>query len=128
MTLRDEDLIVRGGSRSALGKTLRASPLWGGSSAIRELKAKEFDALIEQLLRAAATHGLVSEEVTPFDGEVGWKLNDACVLFKKGTPTIDPFNPAARAFFRDLYANLAQMLRDPSHPSSASRPASTRAG
>jgi hypothetical protein len=46
---------------------------------------QEFDALILALLRAACDHGLVSEEVTPFGDQVtGWKLNDACVLFKKG--------------------------------------------
>lgn len=121
-TLRDEDLIVRGGSRSALGKTLRASTspngckLWDDSTAIRALKSKEFDALIEALLRAACTHGLVSEEVTPFSNQVGWRLNDACVLFKKGTPTIDPKHPNESAFFRDFYANLARLLRDPVHP------------
>jgi superfamily II DNA/RNA helicase len=115
-TLKDEDLIVRGGSRSALGKTLRASDLWNGSGAVRELKSKDFDALVEALLRAASTHGLVSEEVTPFDNQIGWKLNDACVLFRKGTPQIDPAHPNENAFFRDFYANLARMLRDPVHP------------
>jgi RAD3-like DEAD/DEAH box helicase/uncharacterized protein DUF1998/helicase-like protein len=122
ITLRDEDLIVRGGSRSALGKTLRASTspsgrrLWDDSTAVRALKAKEFDALIGALLRAAATHGLISEEVTPFSNQVGWRLNDACVLFKKGKPTVDPKHPNENAFFRDFYANLAGLLRDPVHP------------
>jgi superfamily II DNA/RNA helicase len=113
---RDEDLIVRGGSRSALGRTLRTPKLWNGSSAIRELKPKEFDALIGALLKAASTHGLVSEEVTPFDNQVGWTLNDACVLFRKGTPELVPARPGQSAFFRDFYANLARMLRDPVHP------------
>src|SRR5207249_3534937 len=39
-----------------------------------------------------------------------------CVVFRKGTPEIDPANPAERAFFRSLYANLARMLRDAAHP------------
>jgi hypothetical protein len=69
--LRDEELIVRGGSRSALGKALRSSKLWEGAQ-IRDLKAKELDALVEALLRAAATYGLVSEEPTPF-GNIGWR-------------------------------------------------------
>jgi hypothetical protein len=128
MTLRDEDLIARGGSRSALGKTLKASrgprsprfpegrKLWDDSAAVRALKSKEFDAVIESLLRAACTHGLISEEVTPFSSLVGWRLNDACILFKKGTPEIDPAHPAESAFFRDFYGNLARMLRDPGHP------------
>lgn len=114
-TLRDEDLIVRGGSRSLLGKTLRASKLWDGNMAIRDLKSKDFDALVEHLLRAASTHGLVSEEVTPFDNLTGWKLNDACVRFCIAD-TDAPQQPGENAFFRDFYANLAAMLRAPEHP------------
>jgi Lhr-like helicase len=121
-TLRDEDLIVRGGSRSALGKTLRSSmspsghPLWPDASAVRGLKTKDFDALIEALLRAACTHGLVSEEITPFGEQAGFRLNDACVRFKKGTPEINPAHPNEDAFFRDFYANLAATLRESAHP------------
>ena len=120
--LRDEDLILRGGSRSSLGKLLKSStsstgePLWPEPSAVRALKSKEFDALIEALLKAASTHGLVAEEVTPFGDQTGYRLVDACVLFKRGTPTIDPNHPNENAFFRDLYANLAATLREPVHP------------
>jgi len=114
--LRDEELIVRGSSRSSLGKALRSSKLWDGNGAIRELKSKDFDGLIEVLLKAASTHGLVSEEVTPFDNQTGWKLNDACLVFRKGTPVIDPRHPDENAFFRDFYANLADTLREPAHP------------
>jgi Lhr-like helicase len=127
-SLRDEDLIVRGGSRSALGRLLKSSrgtrtskepdgrKLWAEASAVRALKSKDFDALIEALLKAAATHGLVSEEVTPFGDQTGFRLNDACVLFKRGTPAIDPNHPKESAFFRDFYANLAFTLREPVHP------------
>ena len=66
-TLRDMELIVRGGSRSGLGRTLRTARLWGGDASVRELKSKELDQLVLDLLRAGATHGLVSEESTPFD-------------------------------------------------------------
>jgi hypothetical protein len=120
--LRDEDLIVRGGSRSALGKILRSSkspsgrPLWSEPSAARALKSKDFDALIDALLKAACTHGLASEEVTPFGDQTGFRLNDACVLFKRGTPEVDPNHPNENAFFRDFYANLAVTLREPIHP------------
>ncbi len=120
--LRDEDLIVRGGSRSALGKILRASrspsgrPLWSDVAAVRALKSKDFDALIAALLRAACTHGLVSEEVTPFGEQTGFRLNDACVLFKRGTPETDPTHPNENTFFRDFYANLAATLQKPVHP------------
>jgi superfamily II DNA/RNA helicase len=114
-SLRDLDLIVRGGSRSALGKTLRESRLWNGSSAARNLKSKEIDALIVDLLRAATVHGLVSQENTPFD-QPGWRLNDAAVLFRLGEPGESEPSAAENAFFRDLYGNLASMLGAKVHP------------
>jgi Lhr-like helicase len=120
--LRDEELIVRGGSRSGLGKILRSSrlpngeSLWADAAAVRALRPEEFNLLVETLLRAACTHGLVSEEVTPFGEQLGFRLNDACVLFKKGTPEVDAAHPNERAFFRDLYANLAALLRQPGQP------------
>ena len=114
-SLRDTDLIVRGGSRSGLGRTLRATALWDGDMSIRDLKSKEFDQLIEDLLRVGVTHGLVSEESTPFD-QPGWRLNDACVVFQLGSPSTDGSDSKQNAFFRDLYGNLATMLRAPTHP------------
>jgi superfamily II DNA/RNA helicase len=118
--LRDEDLLVRGGSRSSLGKILRSSktpegdPLWADPAAVRALKPKEFEALIEALLRAACTHGLVSEEVTPF-GQTGFRLNDACVRFRRG-PGVHGDGSSENAFFRVLYENLAGTLRLAEHP------------
>ena len=114
-TLRDLELIVRGGSRSGLGRTLRTTCLWGGGTAVRDLKSKELDQLVEDLLRAGATHGLVSEESTPFD-QTGWRLNDACVLFRLGDTPEDDGGSGQNAFFRDLYENLARMLGAPVHP------------
>jgi superfamily II DNA/RNA helicase len=120
-SLRDEDLIVRGGSRSSLGKILRSSktpegePLWANPAAVRDLKPKEFDALIQALLRAACVHGLVSEETTPFGEQVGFRLNDACVLFKRGA-TVQLAESEENAFFTALYQNLAATLAAPVHP------------
>jgi superfamily II DNA/RNA helicase len=114
-SLRDLDLVVRGGSRSALGRTLRESRLWNGNGAARNLKSKELDALIGDLLRAAAVHGLVSQENTPFD-QPGWRLNDAAVLFRIGEPDPSVRSSTENAFFRDLYGNLAAMLGAQVHP------------
>ena len=114
-SLRDLDLIVRGGSRSALGKTLRESRLWNGNGAARSLKSKELDSLIGDLLRAASVHGLVSDENTPFD-QPGWRLNDAAVQFQLGEPGVGLRSSTENAFFRDLYGNLATMLAAQVHP------------
>ncbi|HEV7570242.1 MAG TPA: DEAD/DEAH box helicase [Thermoanaerobaculia bacterium] len=118
-SLRDEDLIVRGGSRSALGRILRSSknaegkPLWSDAAAVRVLKSKDFDTLIQSLLKAACTHGLVSEEVTPLGETTGFRLNDACVLFKRGEGIA---GTNENEFFRDFYASLAVTLRQDGHP------------
>jgi Lhr-like helicase len=114
LSLKDEDMIVRGGSRSALGRTLRDSSLWQ-NGAIRKLKGTELEEVIKALLHAASEHGLVAEETTPF-GIIGWKIVDGCIRFSKRTPSIDPQHPNESAFFRDLYANLALALREPQHP------------
>ena len=114
-TLRDTELIVRGGSRSGLGRTLRSTSLWGGDPSIRDLGSKELDRLVMDLLRAGATHGLVSEERTAFE-QPGWRLNDACVLFRLGDTPQERGASGQNAFFRDLYENLARMLRAPMHP------------
>jgi superfamily II DNA/RNA helicase len=116
ITLRDEDLMVRGGFRSALGKILRSPELWGGRREVKDLKSKDFEGFIGALLKAASVHGLVTDEVTPFANQPGWKLNDACVVFRAGTP--DPSAPSSKsnAFFRDFYASLAAVLRATTHP------------
>ena len=113
-TFRDMDLIVRGGSRSGLGRTLRSTALWGAAS-IGELGSQDFDQLVSDLLRAGKTHGLVSEESTPFD-QPGWRLNDACVVFQLGNRSSDGSDSRQNAFFRDFYENLATMLRATMHP------------
>ena len=120
-SLRDEDLIVRGGSRSSLGRILRLSegskgePLWRNAAGVRALKPREFDALMEALLRAAIAHGLVSEENTPLCDQTGFRLNDACVVFKRGGET-DPGDSTENTFFRALYESLAVTLRSCAHP------------
>ncbi len=108
--LRDEDLLVRGGSRSGLGRKLKAPSLWNGAPT-HKLKSKELDDVIKALLHAATTHGLVAEEPTPFDDAKGYRLVDACVRFKARTPEHHT-NP----FFREFFANLAHTLREPAHP------------
>lgn len=126
---RDEDLIVRGSSRSGLGKILRSSTnankekLWDDISAVRAMKPKDFDGVIQAMLVAAAQHGLVTEEVTPFGDKTGWRLVDACVLFRKGpgsTSLASSSSPGAvgpvNVYFRDLYENLSSLLRTPGHP------------
>jgi hypothetical protein len=120
MSMRDEDLIVRGGSRSALGKLLKSSKtpdgrvLWADPAPVRALKAKDFDALMKALFAAAVKYGLVSEEVTPF-GQTGYRLNDAVIVFKRGTPGASS-KRHENEFFQAFYGNLAATLQTDVHP------------
>lgn len=119
---KDEDLVVRGGARSALGRTLRLSrsprpnnrPLWSDVSTVRSLKAADFDKVIEALLRAAVEYGLVSEEVTPFGEAKGYRLNGASVVFKRGAGAAGGRND--NPFFIDFYSKLAETLQQEKHP------------
>lgn len=113
-SLQDEDLLVRGGSRSALGRALKSNEVWGAQSGVRALKGKDIDALITALLTAALDHGLVSRDSTPFDGALGWRLSEDAVVFKRAAPTSE--EAEKNTYFRELYVALAQLLRQPSHP------------
>lgn len=112
---RDEELFVRGGPRSSLGRALRRSELWiseewDGASRARALSLGELEALIGALLEKAK--GLARCETTPF-GEPGWQLEGASVRFRLSEPV--PGAASDNPFFRDYYRNLAGLLRSPTH-------------
>lgn len=112
---RNEDLVVRGGPRSALGRQLWSSDTWAGDASIRALKSIEIEDLTRALLEAAGRHGLVLEEATTFGDDKGWRLVEDCVVFHRAAPK--PGEPEHRnAYFTDFYTNLARMLREPGHP------------
>lgn len=112
--LRDELLIARGGSRSALGKVLKSWSLWDNRD-IQTMKGIAIDQLIEAMLRAAQEYGFVSLEPTPF-GQDGWQLADIVVRFHKKVPEEDTNSSKDNAFYRQYYNDLAQLLRTPKHP------------
>lgn len=112
--LRDEDLIVRGGSRSALGRTLKATALWN-DPAIRQLKSKDMDKLIHALLDAAEHHGLITKGITPFDNE-GWQLNEGAVVFHRAQQSAASVTSKDNAFFTEFYSSLAKILGAKDNP------------
>jgi Lhr-like helicase len=117
ITLRDEDLIARGGARSALGKALRSSEVWEDGGAVRALKMKDFEALVTAMLEAAKEIGIVSLDPTPFDDQAGWRLVDDAIVFRRSTPEEEArLERPANTFFRALYAGLSDLLALPGHP------------
>jgi Lhr-like helicase len=115
-SLRDEEMIVHGGARSALGRLLRDTKLWVSGES-RTMKSKELDEIIRALLHAAREHGLISEEATPWEDTPGWRLNDACIVFHRAAPGADGAAAAkSNEFFRALYGSLSELLKLPGHP------------
>ncbi len=116
MRIADEDLIVRGGSRSALGKTLATSKVWA-NDAFRGLKGAERDLVLKGLLEAARKSAFVSKHGNAFDGLEGWQLNGSKIRFHKSEPVYEKGQRGkTNRFFQAYYENLAAMLRSPEHP------------
>ena len=115
---QDEELFVRAGSRSGIGRRLKSAALWQ-NPAIRDLKSAEMDRLIEALLTVAAKdYGLVRAETTPFNVK-GWQLVGSAVVFCRGGAGADVQEGIKRrenTFFRAFYESLATMLAHKDHP------------
>lgn len=113
-SIADEDLLVRGGYQSQLGRTLRNPASWDGDTRAREINRSLYDELLSAMLVAARRWGLVVEVPTPFGASLGWQLKASSVVFLLGTGTARS-GAMDNAYFRDLYANLAEALVKPTH-------------
>jgi Lhr-like helicase len=110
LRISDEDLLLRGGVQTVLGRNLRSAKLWQHPDATR-LSRIDYLELIRAMLDAAEDVGLVRRfEHTPFR-EVGYQLNSLAVTFRAGEP-----DDKANAYFTNLYHALGQMLALPGHP------------
>jgi hypothetical protein len=107
---RDEEIILRGGSRSVLGRRLRTSRSWDGDARARAMKPTDYLDVLAHMLSAARTHGLVVEVPTAFDDTKGWRLHAGAVLFQAAEPIL---GRGDNPFFRDLYRTLAAVMREP---------------
>lgn len=110
LRISDEDLLLRGGLQTILGKRLRSAKLWKRPEAT-SLSRKDYQELLKAMLNAAITDGLIRRfEHTPFN-EPGYQLNSLAVRFLPGEPL-----SSANSYFVSLYRALAKMLAIPGHP------------
>lgn len=108
--LKDEELLLRGGSQSQLGKFLRDSKLWNSSDA-HGLKRADYDRLLEALLDVAQRAGLVRRDAQTLFNVHGYRLNAGRVRFHAAdgaASATQGSNP--NAFFQRLYRSLADVL------------------
>lgn len=108
--LADEELLLRGGMQTGLGRQLRSSKLWDDAAA-GGLKQADYLELVDALLSAAIAGGFVRRhEHTPFHTP-GYQLNSLAVRFHS-----DDAHERANQFFADLYRSMAEILATPGHP------------
>jgi hypothetical protein len=100
--IRDESLILRGGSRSGLARRLGHPRIWG-----KRLDTKTYLPVLRSLLGAAAEYQLVRHVPTSFDVD-GWRLtaNAVRLVLIEGRADGRPPN----SYFVDLYRSLAAGL------------------
>ncbi|MCU0975778.1 MAG: DEAD/DEAH box helicase [Steroidobacteraceae bacterium] len=105
---RDEELLLRGGLQSALGRLLRRREQWDGDARAADLDTARYVELLEGMLDAATAAGLVlKHEHTPFQ-QPGWQLNALRVRFV--IPGGEPRATVRNDYFRTLYRAVAGML------------------
>ncbi|WP_292454286.1 DEAD/DEAH box helicase [Mesorhizobium sp.] len=101
-SLRSETLIVRGGPRSRLARTLNRQSIWG-----RRLSESTYRDVLNALLHAAERFGLVRSVPTVFNTP-GWQLEASAVRLVAGRPDFD--QRRANPYFVALYNYLADEL------------------
>lgn len=110
--------LVTGGPRSRLLRQIKTAPFWRETAFAGQIpgwKDPEWAELVEALLQAANLYGYVQKH--PIDQQlVGWRLNAAALdwCLTESEPLGE--DSRANAFFRALYLNVAEILRQPGHP------------
>lgn len=109
--MKDEDLLLRGGSQSLLGKQLRDSGLWE-SAAAGAMNRAQYDELLTAMLDIASHAAFVHRDAQTHFNVPGYRLNAGRIRFHLGSGTmgnVDHTQP--NTFFQSLYAALADLLK-----------------
>ncbi len=93
--------------RSAFGRRLKRRSIWGDENSHypERFDESEFNQVVDHLLNALATYGLV-EPVETDGAEQGYRLMASVILWQEGNPE----GTSPNEFFQTLYDNLSEML------------------
>ena len=110
--------LVTGGPRSKLLREIKTASFWketafaGQVASWRDLEWVE---LVEALLQASVLYGYVQKH--SIDQQlVGWRLNATALDWRLPDASLLEDDLRANQFFRALYLNIADLLRQQSHP------------
>ncbi|MEY2117167.1 DEAD/DEAH box helicase [Rhodanobacter sp. FW106-PBR-R2A-1-13] len=102
---KDEELILRGGLQTVLGKTLRDSQLWEDPHA-SSLNRKDYQALFESMIRIAQGAGFIRRDEHTWFNVPGFRLNAGRIRFIASEGN----GKRANAFFIAQYRTVADVL------------------
>jgi len=108
------DYLISGSPRSRLGREFKKRSLWGdGNPHADKIDDVACEQIITALLKLSKRYGLVVEEETEF-GITGYQLNGSSLLWQLGHGESQA-KANDNIFFRNLYRNIAALLRNPAH-------------
>ncbi|WP_354674302.1 DEAD/DEAH box helicase [Cupriavidus alkaliphilus] len=102
---KDEELILRGGLQTVLGKMLRNSNLWQQAEAA-SLGRDDYQVLLEAMIRTAQQGGFIRRDEHTLFNVPGFRLNAGRVRFRHGSGN----GSRPNAFFNNQYQAIADML------------------
>lgn len=105
---RDEELILRGGLQTVLGKTLRSAELWEQPEAAN-LRQGPYLELLETMIRLAQSEGFIRRDEHTLFNVPGFRLHAGRIRFHRATER----GTRPNAFFSSQYQAIADMLARP---------------
>lgn len=110
--------LVTGGPRSRLLREIKTASFWKETAFARQVaswKDPEWVELVEALLQASVLYGYVQKH--SIDQQlVGWRLNATALDWCLPDASLMEDDSRTNHFFRALYLNIADLLRQQSHP------------
>lgn len=110
--------LVTGGPRSRLLRDIKTAAFWkktAFASQVTSWKDPEWVELVASLLQAAALYGYVQKH--SIDQQlIGWRLSAAALDWCLPEESLQAGDTGANQFFCALYLNIADLLRQKSHP------------
>ncbi|MEJ2074583.1 MAG: DEAD/DEAH box helicase [Reinekea sp.] len=111
------DLLVSAAERSRVLKIIKKADFWKSTSfagQVSSWKDAEWVEIISALLEIAVLYGYVQKHSVE-KGLVGFRLNASALEWLLTNTSVEEEN-STNQYFRQLYLNLAELLKRPNHP------------
>lgn len=111
---RAASVLMSGGSRSRIGARLKRPSTWGdGNPHFGRIDDVSYGQIIDALLKAAVTYGIVEDPEETGFGMLGWQLNAGSLRWRLRSD--EQVSAPTNRYFRNLYRNMAVMIGQSGH-------------